>query len=55
MSTTNYKEEAEIWMKKLNLDEHKIKIEEYFSSIMWMNAEMFCFVVIFYLASLASP
>jgi hypothetical protein len=27
----------------------------YFTSIMWMNVEIFCFIAIFYVASLASP
>jgi hypothetical protein len=30
MSTMGYKEEAKIWMKKLKLDENRIKIGEDF-------------------------
>jgi hypothetical protein len=30
MSTMDYKEEAKNWMKKLKLDENRIKIGEYF-------------------------
>jgi hypothetical protein len=30
MSTTDYKEEANIWMKKPELNEHRIKIREIF-------------------------
>jgi hypothetical protein len=55
MSTMDYKEEAKFWMKKPKLDENIIKIGEFFfTSIMWMNVEIFCFIIIFYVASLAS-
>jgi hypothetical protein len=55
MSTMDYKDKAKIWMKKPILDENRIKIGKiYFTSIMWMNVEIFCFIVIFYVASLAS-
>jgi hypothetical protein len=51
----DYKEEAKFWMKKPKLDENIIKIGEFFfTSIMWMNVEIFCFIIIFYVASLAS-
>jgi hypothetical protein len=51
----DYKDKAKIWMKKPILDENRIKIGKiYFTSIMWMNVEIFCFIVIFYVASLAS-
>jgi hypothetical protein len=45
------------WMKKPKLDENKIKIGDFFNftSIMWMNVDIFCFIVVFYVASLASP
>jgi hypothetical protein len=48
MSTMDYKEEAKIWMKKPILDENRIKNRRkfYFTSIMWMNEEIFCFIVI---------
>jgi hypothetical protein len=56
MSTMGYKEEAKMWMKKPKLDENRIKTGELvFTSIMWMNVEIFCFIIIFYVASLASP
>jgi hypothetical protein len=50
------KEEAKIWMKKPKLDENRIKIGKkiILFSIMWMNVFIFCFIVIFYEASLAS-
>ena len=48
--------EVKIWMKKPNLNENRIKIGEfYFKSTMWINIEIFCFIVIFYVASLSSP
>jgi hypothetical protein len=53
MSNMNYKE-AKIWMKEPKLDENRFKIGEfYFTSIMWMNVQIFCFIVIFYVANLA--
>jgi hypothetical protein len=39
-------------MKKPKLEENR---KSYFTSIIWMNVEIFCFIVIFYVASLASP
>jgi hypothetical protein len=52
----DYKEEAKMWMKKPKLDENRIKTGELvFTSIMWMNVEIFCIIIIFYVASLASP
>jgi hypothetical protein len=53
MSTMDYKEEAKIWMKRPKLDENKRKFN--FTSVMWMNVMTFCFIVIFYVASLPSP
>jgi hypothetical protein len=39
-------------MKKSKLDENRIKIGElfffFFTFIVWMNVEIFCFIVIFY-------
>jgi hypothetical protein len=46
------------WIIKKNpkLDENRIKIGFFnFTSIMWMNEEILCFIVIFCVASLASP
>ena len=43
-------------MKKPKLNENRIKIRYFnFTSIMWMNKEILCFIVIFYVASLAAP
>jgi hypothetical protein len=54
ISTMDYKGEANIWMKKPKLDENRIKIgfKKKISSIMWITIEIFCFIVIFYVASL---
>jgi hypothetical protein len=58
MSTMDYNEKAKIWMKKPKLDENRIKIGEIFiyihtvdGSILWMAVEIFCFIVIFHVAS----
>jgi hypothetical protein len=50
----DYKEGANIWMKKPKLDETRIKVRKkiYFTSIMWMNVEILCFIVIFYVTNL---
>jgi hypothetical protein len=44
-------------MKKPKMDINRIKKRRKFdfTSIMWMNVEIFCFIAIFYVASLASP
>jgi hypothetical protein len=57
MSTIDYKEEAKFWMKKPTLDENRIKVRDFFIliSIICMNVELLFFIVIFYVASLASP
>jgi hypothetical protein len=42
-------------MKKPKLDENRIKIGEFFFTfIIWMNVDIFCFIVIFYVSSLTS-
>jgi hypothetical protein len=57
MSTMDYKGKAKIWMKKPKLDENRINKGDFifFTSIMWVNIEIFCFIVILYVAGLEHP
>ena len=48
-------EETKMWIKKPKSYDNRIKIRLFFTSIMWMNVEIACFIIIFYAASLASP
>jgi hypothetical protein len=56
MSTMDCKEEAKNWMKKLKVDKNRIQIKKivYLKSIIWMNEDIFCLIVISFVANLAS-